>query len=92
MTASVTKEGIIAEPKSLEHMIDTVISFEHNRNDVRLFYSQKNRFGSVDEIGIFSMTEKGLVPVSDPTSLFLTKRKGLNLRNLFFLLIESFIF
>ena len=76
MTAHVTKEGTIAGPKSMEHMVDTVISFEHNSDDVRFLHAQKNRFGSVDEIGIFSMTEKGLVAVGDPSSLFLTKRKA----------------
>ena len=75
MTAHVTKEGTIAGPKSMEHMVDTVISFEHNSDDVRFLHAQKNRFGSVDEIGIFSMTEKGLIAVGDPSSLFLTKRK-----------------
>ncbi len=75
MTAHVTKEGTIAGPKSLEHMVDTVISFERNNDDIRFLHAQKNRFGSVDEIGIFSMTEKGLEPVINPTSLFLTKRK-----------------
>lgn len=74
MTAHVTKEGTIAGPKSLEHMVDTVISFERNNDDIRFLHAQKNRFGSVDEIGIFSMTEKGLVTVADPSSLFLTKR------------------
>ena len=75
MTAHVTKEGSIAGPKSLEHMVDTVISFERNADDIRFLHAQKNRFGSVDEIGIFSMTEKGLEPVLNPTSLFLTQRK-----------------
>ena len=75
MTAHVTKEGTIAGPKSLEHMVDTVISFERNADDIRFLHAQKNRFGSVDEIGIFSMTEKGLIPVINPASLFLTKRK-----------------
>ena len=74
MTAHVTKDGTIAGPKSLEHMVDTVISFERNNEDIRFLHAQKNRFGSIDEIGIFSMTEKGLVPVLDPSSLFLTKR------------------
>ena len=54
MTAHVTKEGSIAGPKSLEHMVDTVISFERNADDIRFLHAQKNRFGSVDEIGIFS--------------------------------------
>lgn len=75
MTAHVTKEGTIAGPKSLEHMVDTVISFERNSDDIRFLHAQKNRFGSVDEIGIFSMSEKGLKPVINPASLFLTKRK-----------------
>ena len=76
MTAHVTKEGTIAGPKSLEHMVDTVISFERNNDDIRFLHAQKNRFGSVDEIGIFCMTDKGLVAVQDPSSLFLTKRKN----------------
>ena len=75
MTAHVTKEGTIAGPKSLEHMVDTVISFERNADDIRFLHAQKNRFGSVDEIGIFSMSEKGLAPVLNPVSLFLTQRK-----------------
>ena len=75
MTAHVTKEGTIAGPKSLEHMVDTVISFERNADDIRFLHAQKNRFGSVDEIGIFSMSEKGLHPVINPASLFLTQRK-----------------
>lgn len=75
MTAHVTKEGTIAGPKSLEHMVDTVISFERNADDIRFLHAQKNRFGSVDEIGIFSMSEKGLAPVLNPASLFLTQRK-----------------
>ena len=75
MTAHITKEGTIAGPKSMEHMVDTVISFERNSDDIRFLHAQKNRFGSVDEIGIFSMSEKGLEPVLNPASLFLTKRK-----------------
>lgn len=75
MTAHVTKEGTIAGPKSLEHMVDTVISFERNADDIRFLHAQKNRFGSIDEIGIFSMSEKGLEAVVNPASLFLTQRK-----------------
>lgn len=74
MTAHVTKEGTIAGPKSLEHMVDTVISFERNNEDLRFLQSLKNRFGSVDELGIFTMTDKGLIPIIDQTSLFITKR------------------
>lgn len=75
MTAHVTKEGTIAGPKTLEHMVDTVISFERNSDDVRFLHAQKNRFGSVDELGIFNMTEKGLIPVMNPATMFITERK-----------------
>ena len=75
MTTHVTKEGTIAGPKTLEHMVDTVISFERNSDDVRFLHAQKNRFGSVDELGIFNMTEKGLVPVINPATMFITERK-----------------
>ena len=74
MTAHVTKEGSIAGPKSLEHMVDTVISFEKNNDEIRFLHAQKNRFGAVDEIGIFSMTETGLITVSEPSAIFLTRR------------------
>ena len=68
MSAHVTKEGNIAGPKSLEHMVDTVISFERNDDEVRFLRAQKNRFGSVDELGIFAMTDKGLEGVGDPST------------------------
>ncbi len=74
MSAHITKEGTIAGPKSLEHMVDTVISFERNDDDVRFLRAQKNRFGSVDELGIFAMTETGLEGVKDPSTMFITKR------------------
>ena len=76
MSAHVTKEGNIAGPKSLEHMVDTVISFERNDDEVRFLRAQKNRFGSVDELGIFAMTDKGLEGVGDPSTMFTTKRSG----------------
>lgn len=76
ITAHVTKEGAIAGPKSLEHMVDAVISFERNQEQVRFLRAQKNRFGSVDELGIFAMTEAGLIPVEDPSTLFITRRSG----------------
>ncbi len=74
LVAHITKEGIIAGPKSLEHMVDTVISFEKNNDDIRFLRSQKNRFGSIDELGLFSMQEKGLIPIEDPSSMFITQR------------------
>ena len=76
ITAHVTKEGAIAGPKSLEHIVDAVISFERNQEQVRFLRAQKNRFGSVDELGIFAMTETGLIPVEDPSTLFITRRSG----------------
>lgn len=76
MTAHITKEGTIAGPKSLEHMVDTVISFERNDDEVRFLRAQKNRFGSVDELGIFAMSDKGLEAVADPSTMFITKRSG----------------
>ena len=74
-TAHVTKDGLISGPKSLEHMVDTVLYFEDN-GDTRFLRAVKNRFGSVDEIGIFTMGEKGLIAVEDPSLLFLVHREG----------------
>lgn len=76
MTAHVTKEGNIAGPKALEHMVDTVISFERNNDEVRFLRALKNRFGSVDELGIFEMNENGLKCVVDPSAMFITRREG----------------
>lgn len=76
MSAHVTKEGIIAGPKSLEHMVDTVVSFDRNDDDVRFLRAIKNRFGSVDELGIFAMTEHGLEGIEAPSTMFITKRSG----------------
>lgn len=76
LTAHVTKEGNIAGPKVLEHLVDTVISFERTEDDVRFLRALKNRFGSVDELGIFSMDESGLKAIDDPSSLFITNRTG----------------
>ncbi len=70
----VTKEGVLAGPKVIEHLVDTVIYFEQISSGVRLIRAAKNRFGSVDEIGIFSMHEKGLSPVANPSSFFITDR------------------
>ncbi|MGH7703208.1 MAG: DNA repair protein RadA [Gemmatimonadales bacterium] len=71
----VTKGGGIAGPKTLEHIVDTVLYFEGEASlDYRLLRATKNRFGSVDEIGVFSMTGRGLVPVPNPSALFLAAR------------------
>jgi DNA repair protein RadA/Sms len=72
----VTKEGIIAGPKVLEHIVDTVLQFEGESNHAfRILRSQKNRFGSTNEIGIFEMYENGLVEVKNPSELFLSDRE-----------------
>lgn len=71
----VTKEGIIAGPKILEHIVDTVIQFEGDtKQNYRILRAQKNRFGSTNEIGIFNMHSNGLVEVKNPSELFLSER------------------
>ncbi|MEQ9116362.1 MAG: DNA repair protein RadA [Rickettsiales bacterium] len=73
----VTKEGQLAGPKILEHMVDTVLYFEGERgNNFRILRAVKNRYGGVNEIGVFEMQEKGLIEVSNPSELFLTERKN----------------
>ncbi len=69
----VTKDGAIAGPRMLEHMVDTVLYFEGDRQDsFRLLRSVKNRFGSTDEIGVFEMRSGGMAEISDPSTLFIT--------------------
>lgn len=71
----VTKEGNIAGPRVLEHLVDTVLWFEGERGQsLRLVRAVKNRFGSTDEVGVFEMTEKGLAGVDNPSQLFLAER------------------
>jgi len=71
----VTKEGAIAGPRVLEHMVDTVLYFEGERHqDYRILRAVKNRFGSTNEIGIFEMREKGLVEVANPSAMMLDGR------------------
>lgn len=72
----VTKEGMIAGPKILEHMVDTVLQFEGESNhSFRILRAQKNRFGSTNEIGVFEMREDGLREVTNPSELFLSERE-----------------
>ena len=71
----VTKDGSIAGPRVLEHMVDTVLSFEGERShQYRILRASKNRFGGTDEIGVFAMAEEGLTEVGNPSALFLTDR------------------
>lgn len=75
LVGHVTKDGAIAGPRVLEHMVDTVLSFEGERShQYRILRAIKNRFGGTDEIGVFAMEEKGLGEVANPSSLFLTQR------------------
>jgi DNA repair protein RadA/Sms len=76
LVAHVTKEGTIAGPKILEHMVDAVLYFDQTGSDLRILRGTKNRFGSVDEIGLFTMQERGLVQVTDPSSIFMVRRSG----------------
>lgn len=76
LVGHVTKDGQIAGPKVLEHMVDTVLYFEGDQNyHFRILRSIKNRFGGVNEIGVFEMTSKGLEEVSNPSGLFLMERE-----------------
>jgi len=71
----VTKDGAIAGPKVLEHMVDTVLYFEGDRSHAfRILRTVKNRFGSTNEIGVFEMKEEGLVQVKNPSEIFLAER------------------
>lgn len=73
----ITKEGIIAGPKVLEHMVDTVLQFEGERTHAyRILRAIKNRFGSTNEIGVFEMTGTGLLEVKNPSEVFLSQRNS----------------
>lgn len=74
LVGHVTKEGAIAGPRVLEHMVDTVLYFEHEAGSrFRLVRAAKNRFGAVNEVGVFAMTDAGLKEVSNPSALFLSR-------------------
>lgn len=76
LVGHVTKEGAIAGPRVLEHMVDTVLYFEGERgHQFRILRGVKNRFGPTDEIGVFEMTEAGLMEVPNPSALFLADRQ-----------------
>ncbi|MGL1932101.1 MAG: DNA repair protein RadA [Desulfotalea sp.] len=75
LVGHVTKDGGLAGPKVLEHMVDTVLYFEGDRgNAFRMLRTVKNRFGSTNEIGVFEMKEEGLVEVNNPSEIFLAER------------------
>lgn len=77
LVGHVTKDGSIAGPRVLEHMVDVVMSFEGERShQYRILRSLKNRFGPVEEIGVFAMEGQGLMEVANPSTLFLSGREG----------------
>ena len=69
----VTKDGALAGPRVLEHMVDTVLYFEGQADSrYRVIRAVKNRFGAVNELGVFAMTDKGLKGVNNPSAIFLS--------------------
>ncbi len=77
LVGHVTKEGTLAGPRVLEHMVDTVLYFEGERgHHFRILRAVKNRFGATDEIGVFEMVNAGLAEVPNPSALFLAERRG----------------
>lgn len=77
LVGHVTKEGTLAGPRVLEHMVDTVLYFEGDRNHTfRILRSVKNRFGATNEIGVFEMAGNGLIEIANPSELFLSQRSG----------------
>ena len=75
LVGHVTKDGGLAGPKALEHIVDTVLYFEGERHHShRVVRAVKNRFGAVSELGLFEMTGQGLLPVPNPSRLFLSER------------------
>jgi DNA repair protein RadA/Sms len=86
----VTKEGSIAGPRVLEHLVDTVVYFEGEAgSNIRIIRALKNRFGAANEIGVFSMTEDGLRGVSNPSSLFLARGQQQAAGNVVFPAVEG---
>ncbi|NHN84988.1 DNA repair protein RadA [Acetobacter musti] len=77
LVGHVTKDGALAGPRVMEHMVDAVMYFEGDRgHQFRILRAAKNRFGATDEIGVFAMTDHGLIEVPNPSALFLAERRG----------------
>lgn len=76
LVGHVTKEGLLAGPKVVEHLVDTVVYFDQATSGIRFIRATKNRFGSIDEVGIFKMEKEGLVGVKDPSSFFISEREA----------------
>ena len=76
LVGHVTKDGALAGPRALEHIVDTVLAFEGDRHHaLRMLHALKHRFASTNELGVFEMTELGMAEVADPSSLFLADRR-----------------
>ncbi|MBK5287618.1 MAG: DNA repair protein RadA [Acidimicrobiia bacterium] len=76
LVGHVTKDGSLAGPRALEHIVDTVLAFEGDRHhSLRMLHALKHRFGTTNELGVFEMTEAGMNEVGDPSSLFLADRR-----------------
>ncbi|QMU99205.1 DNA repair protein RadA [Borrelia sp. A-FGy1] len=78
LVGHITKDGILAGPKIIEHMVDGVFYFEEAEKSLRMLRATKNRFGSINEIGIFEMTSLGLNEIKDPSSVFLEKKESIS--------------
>ncbi len=77
LVGHVTKDGSLAGPRALEHIVDTVLAFEGDRHhSLRMLHALKHRFGTTNELGVFEMTEEGMSEVGDPSSLFLADRRA----------------
>src|SRR6202008_2958625 len=77
LVGHVTKEGAIAGPRALEHLVDVVLHFEGDRHaQLRMVRALKNRFGPTDEVGCFELGETGLTGLADPSGLFISTRDG----------------
>ena len=77
LVGHVTKDGNLAGPRALEHVVDTVLQFEGDRHHaLRMLHALKHRFGSTQELGLFEMGEAGLLDVPDPSALFLADRRA----------------
>ena len=76
LVGHVTKDGSIAGPRILEHLVDVVLHFEGERHSrLRLLRAVKNRYGACDEVGCFDLTETGIVGMADPSGLFLSRHR-----------------
>jgi DNA repair protein RadA/Sms len=77
LVGHVTKDGTLAGPRALEHVVDTVLSFEGDRHHaLRMLRATKHRFGATDELGVLEMTERGLAGVPDASAMFLADRRA----------------